>query len=363
MRLLHTEASPGWGGQEIRILREAEGIRKRGHQVILAPQKAGGLARFAKEKGFQVYEIDYRKSRLFSCFYKLIHLLRKEKIDVLNTHSSLDAWLGGIAARVLSIPIVRTRHLSTSVKKGLNSILLYHYLTDFVVTTCSSIIPSLSQQSGKPINYFRSVPTGVDPEMVSFTKEEAFDFRRSLGLSSNEILVGTACFMRSWKGIEDFLQAASLLRAKPIKWVIIGGGHSEKYILKAKELNLQDFVFFTGHMENPFPAMAALDIFVLLSTRHEGVSQSCLQAAYLGKPLITTPTGGLAEVCIDQLTGLQVPIFSSKKVEEAVLFMMDRPELRAEWGAQAKKLVVEKFTLSSMLDQMESIFLSLRSCL
>ncbi|MBT7461989.1 MAG: glycosyltransferase family 1 protein, partial [Waddliaceae bacterium] len=43
MHILHTEASPGWGGQEIRILRESEGLRERGHDVIFIIQENGGL--------------------------------------------------------------------------------------------------------------------------------------------------------------------------------------------------------------------------------------------------------------------------------------------------------------------------------
>jgi glycosyltransferase involved in cell wall biosynthesis len=368
LKILHTEASPGWGGQEIRILKESEGMRKRGHQVIIAPQKGGGLARYAREKGFDVIEIDYKKSRGLACIYKLYKILKEKGVDVLNTHSSLDSWMGGIAARMASVPIVRTRHLSTPVRKGLNSRLLYHRLADFVVTTCSTIIPGLSEQSGKPFNHFKSVPTGVDTKTIFFQENEPERFRDSLGLKPGDLLVGTACFMRSWKGIDDFLQAANLLRNfSSIKWVIIGGGHSEKYILKAKELELGGIVHFTGHLDKPFPAIAALDIFALLSTAHEGVSQASLQAGYLEKPMIATAVGGLAEVCIDQVTGIQVPSFAPGQVAKAVKFMQNNPEVRRKWGKSAKALVEERFTLQITLDQMEEIFASvcrpsLRDC-
>lgn len=362
MKILHTEASPGWGGQEIRILREAEGMRKRGHEVIIAPQKGGGLSIHAKKSGFRVYEIDYRKKRAFPCLYELLRILKAEKIDLINTHSSLDSWIGGIAARIKSIPIVRTRHLSTPVRKGLNSRFLYHALADFVVTTCSAIIPMLAKQSGKPLQNFRSIPTGVDTSLITFDPKEVSEFRKSLKLTPQNILIGTACFMRSWKGIDDLLQAADILRNNTqIKWVIIGGGHSEKYVKKAAELKLEGIVHFTGHLDNPFTAMASLDVFTLLSTAHEGVSQASLQAAFLGKPLLTTPVGGLSEVCLDKKTGIQVPPFSPKEVAEAVRLLVERHDLRKEWGANAQSLVLKKFTLDSMLDQMEEIFLSLKS--
>lgn len=358
MKILHLEASPGWGGQEIRILRESEGMRKRGHEVILAPAKGGGLARYGREAGFTVYELEYKKPKAISCFLKILSIIKKEKIDLINTHSSLDSWLGGIAAKLMKIPLVRTRHLSTPVRKGLNSRLLYNYLTDYVVTTCSSIIPALAEQSGKPLHYFQSIPTGVDPSAITFSAEEPNLFRKQLGIQPDDVLVGMVCFMRSWKGVHDFLKAADLLRSeKRLKWVIVGGGHSEEYMKKANELNLSGIVHFTGHLENPFPAIAALDIFALLSTAHEGVSQASLQAAYLQKPLIATGIGGLGEVCLNGVTGVQVPPFSGEEVAKAVLRLKNDPALRRAMGKRAEELVQKKFTIEIMLDAMEKVFL------
>jgi len=51
MHVVHTEASRGWGGQEIRILTEAEGLIRRGHQVtLLCPPGARILAEAQQRK-------------------------------------------------------------------------------------------------------------------------------------------------------------------------------------------------------------------------------------------------------------------------------------------------------------------------
>ena len=135
MNILHTESSNGWGGQEIRILKEALGLRLRGHEVVLAVVRGGKLADYARKEGFTVYEIDFRRSLALFALKNLLSILRRHRIDVVNTHSSLDAWLGGIAARLSGRMVVRTRHLSTPVRGGLNALLLYRGLADFVVTT------------------------------------------------------------------------------------------------------------------------------------------------------------------------------------------------------------------------------------
>ncbi len=356
MNILHLEASTGWGGQEIRILREAEGMRQRGHQVVLAVMRGGGLISKARAAGFVVYELNFRRPRWPFCLFYLLQIIRRHRIDLVNTHSSLDSWIGGIAARLAGKAIVRTRHLSTAIKSGWNSRLLYGRLADFVVTTCASIVPMICSQSGKKEARCRSIPTGVNPDLISPRAEEAEEFRKKTEIPSDAFLIGTACFMRSWKGIDDLLKAAHLLRDTGLRWVIIGGGHAERHQKLAAELHLEKIVFFTGHLDNPFPALAALDVFTLLSTAHEGVSQAILQAAYLGKPLIATTIGGLGEVCIDRVTGLSVPPFSSDAVAQAALSLWQNPNLRLQFGQNARQLVLDRFTLRHTLDQMEEVY-------
>lgn len=355
MKILHTESSNGWGGQEIRILKEAQGMRSRGHEVILAVVEGGKLVGEARKEGFLVYELEYKKIKSFKTIAALVQIIRRHNIDIVNTHSSLDAWLGGIAARIGRKKIVRTRHLSTPIRGGLNSSVLYKGLADFVVTTSSAIVPLICEQAGIIASRCRCIPTGVEPMQVD--SEEMAEFRSSLGVGPNDCLIGTACVVRSWKGIKDFMRTAEILKEhKNLKWVVIGGGYIDQY----KDLiDLKGILTFTGHMESPYACIAALDIFALLSTAHEGVSQSALQAAYLERPLITTPTGGLSEVCIDGETGFHVPTFSPDIVAENVLKLASDPDLRRRFGRAGRRLIEKKFTLPHTLDQMEEVYASL----
>jgi glycosyltransferase involved in cell wall biosynthesis len=355
MPILHTESSNGWGGQEIRILKEAAGLRSRGHEIIFAVVRGGKLVDQARKAGFTVYEIDFRRSSAFSALRNLLHIIRKHKISIVNTHSSLDSWLGGIAGKIARCKVIRTRHLSTAVRGGLNAFLLYRCLADFIVTTSSGIIPKIAQLARMPISRFQCVPTGVEPFAVDAKKVQ--EFRDKLGVKENDILIGTVCVVRSWKGIQDLIEAARLLKGHPhLKWVVVGGGYLENFRHLVDDSTP---LTFTGHLDDPYTALGALDIFTLLSTAHEGISQASLQAAYLKKPLITTTIGGLPEVCLDGVTGILVPPSSPEKVAEAVLHLASDPKLRQVYGNAASKLVEEKYTLQHTLDQMEQVFLRL----
>lgn len=350
------EASPGWGGQEIRILKESLGMQKRGHQIFLGVAKGGGLVEKARLEGFWVEEIFFSKKTAFKAFFQILKIIKSCRIDLVITHSSLDAWIGGMAARILRKPIVRTRHLSTPINGGLNGFLLYNKLADAVATTSDIARKEVILKSKKPKQFCFNVPTGIDPSFADVEGSAVLQFQKKLKKRPDDFLIGTACFMRSWKGIDDFLEAAFLLKEyQDIRWAIIGGGHMQKYMDKAKTLKLDNLVF-TGHLENPNAAIAALDAFALLSTAHEGVSQALLQAALLRKPLIGTMTGGIPEVCIHNQTGLIVPSFSPQKVAEAVLKLKESAALACRMGEKAAKLVEKQFTLEPMLDLMEKVY-------
>lgn len=352
MRILHTESSNGWGGQEIRILKEAIGLRLRGYEIVFGVQRGGKLSCRARKEGFLVYDLNFEKKYALPTLWALRKIIRTEAIQVVSTHSSLDSWLGGIAGKFCGVRVVRTRHLSAPIRKGLNSRLLYNSLADFVVTTSSGIIPMICSQANISESQCVCVPTGVDP--IDVAQEDVTSFRETLGVKESDCLIGTACVVRSWKGIKDLMKAADILRSYPhLKWVIVGGGYLDQY---QDFIDLKGVLTFTGHLDNPYPAIAAMDIFVLLSTANEGISQASLQAAYLRRPLITTSIGGLPEVCLEGKTGLIVPPFSPDKVAESVLKLVNNPELRTQFGDSAQELVKQKFSFKQTLDQMEKIY-------
>jgi len=249
-------------------------------------------------------------------------------------------------------PVVRTRHLSTSIKGGLNARILYNSLADFVVTTSSCIIPTIQKKARLGSDRIQCVATGTEPFEVS--EEERQKIRHDLNVKPTDILIGSVCVVRSWKGIQDLIAAAQILRSHPnLKWVVVGGGYLDNF----KPLVDSDLPFvFTGHQDDPRPYLAALDIFTLLSTAHEGISQASLQAAYLKKPLVTTSVGGLPEVCLDGVTGFVVPPSSPDNVAEAVMNLAQSPGLRQKLGAAAHTHVTNNFSLSKTLDMMAEIF-------
>lgn len=337
----------------MRILKEAQGMRERGHEIVLAIHKKGGLVEPARNLGFTVYELSFKKRQALVDLIQLLQIIQRHKIEAVNTHSSWDSWLAGLAAKLTGCPIIRTRHLSNAIQAGLNSKILYNFLADQVVTTCEETAQTLRFQANLSQNRCRSIPTGVVEEQVS--EREKKKFCEQFGLRPHHLVIGTVCILRSWKGVEYLLRAAQeLADDKRLCWLIVGSGPMEAVLKRqAAQIKIAGRILFTGFQQNPLPAISCMDIFALLSTASEGVSQASLQAAMLAKPLITTTTGGLKEVCISGYTGYISP---PDQATSYLQMLIEDPVKRKMFGANARKLALSKFTLKSTLDQMEQVY-------
>ncbi len=92
----------------------------------------------------------------------------------MHTHSSVDGWLGGLAARAARVPVVRTRHVSIPVRRGFNPV--YTWLADRVITS-GEAIRRIIVGAGVPAGRVVAIPAGVDLDDL------ALPHRRARGLS------------------------------------------------------------------------------------------------------------------------------------------------------------------------------------
>src|SRR3954465_7953065 len=92
MNIVHTESSLGWGGQELRILAEAQGLARRGHDLTLLCASEARIYAEAPAWGLRTIALPIAKKRLAG-FRALRRWLAENRCDVLSTHSSTDSWL------------------------------------------------------------------------------------------------------------------------------------------------------------------------------------------------------------------------------------------------------------------------------
>jgi glycosyltransferase involved in cell wall biosynthesis len=301
LTILHTEASTGWGGQEIRIVEESIRIRGKGHRVIIAASQESGVYKKAVEAGINVCPMEFNKKNPLS-FLRMVSLINRERVDVLNTHSSSDSWVATIAAKLSSRKpkVIRTRHLSNPVNRSLLSRLIYDVMPDGVITTGSAIRERMITYNRFNPEKILSIPTGVD--LQRFDPSIAGPCIHREGF-----LIGIIGVLRNWKGHTYLLDAVPLLASAMnnlFVYIVGDGPQADNLKKKVAEMNIHDRVIFLGHREDIPEIIASLDVVVHPSYESEGVPQSILQAMAMEKPVIASDIGAIGEVVIDNKTGL-----------------------------------------------------------
>lgn len=358
LTILHTESSLGWGGQEIRVLQEALGMRARGHRVFITASPKSLLLSKAEKASLEVIPIELEHKYPW-VFWRMVSIFNQKDVDILNTHSSSDSWLGILAAKLSKRRplIIRTRHLSTPISKNLWSRLIYDLLPDALITTGEEIRRQMILENNYDGDKIFSIPTGVDLEQFDPEKIKPCLPRKGLA-------VGMIGVLRSWKGHQYFLKAIPLILDKipDAQFYIIGDGPQLNNIKKTiAELKLQNKVLLLGHRENVPEIMASLDILVHPSYGHEGVPQTILQALAMNKPVVATQVGSIPEVIIEKQTGLLVPPCDAAKIAERVIEIYKDPELRQRLRQNGREYIKEKYSYKTMLDRLEDLYSDLLS--
>jgi len=356
LRILHTESSLGWGGQEIRVLTEAAGVARRGHRVLLAAPREARIHAEAARFGVEAVALPIGRKRLRGLL-ALRRLLAAQPFDVVNTHSSTDSWLTALALRTLGRgpALVRTRHISAPVPRNRATRWLYGAASDRIVTTGERLRAQVTEESGVAPSRVVSIPTGIDLER--FRPGDRAQARRDLGLAPDAPLVGIVATLRSWKGHRFLLDAIASLSRPGLQLAIVGDGPQREALgAQVDRLGIGERVTFAGNRDDVAPWMRAFDVFCLPSYANEGVPQSLMQAMACGLPVVTTAVGSIPEIVADGINGVVVPTQDARALAQALAGLLDDPARRAALGARALADARERFGEERMVERMIDVF-------
>jgi glycosyltransferase involved in cell wall biosynthesis len=330
----------------------------RGHQLTIAAPPETAIAQAAGRMGIPVAPLGIRRRRLTDLSSVRRWLAtNRPRIDVLNTHSSTDSWLAALACATMRDPppIVRTRHVSTTINQRASTRWLYGRAAH-IVTTGEALRGHVAWAAKIPLDRLTSVPTGID--LARFVPANAAVARHTLGLADRRTL-GIIATLRTWKGHEYLFKAIALDCGRWREWqvVVVGDGpHRPHLEAQVQALGLGHAVKFVGNQDDVVPWFQALDLFALPSYAEEGVPQAIMQAMACGIPVVSTPIGSIAEIVDHERTGLLVAPRSAEGLALGLARLRDDPALRARIGALSYSRATHDFSIGHMVDRMELIF-------
>ena len=354
LRILHSESSKGWGGQENRTLNELIAMRERGHTLAVVSRPGARILERAKEAGFETFAVDMRGAVDLPNILRLRAVIKRFRPDIVNTHSGRDTQLAGIAARLLAHRprIVRTRHLALPI----TSRFTYSVLPDHVVTV-SNYVENYLIAAGVPREVITTIPTGVD--FARYDRASvAGNLREELGLAADTLLVGTVAILRAKKGHAEILDAApEVLKRFPSAHFVFAGDGPQTANLQARidADGLAGRVHLLGLRRDVTNVLASLNVFVL-PTHQEALGTAFIEAGAMGLPAVASNVDGVPEVISDGQTGFLVPAQDGKALVEPLCRLLGDPALRQAMGASAREFVRRKFSREVMAEGMERLY-------
>ncbi|MCK1422390.1 glycosyltransferase family 4 protein [Bradyrhizobium sp. 182] len=192
---------------------------------------------------------------------------------------------------------------------------------------------------GAKADHMTLIPgSGVDDESLQPLPEPA-----------GPITVGFAGRLLVDKGIRTLVRAHGLLRDQghDINLIIAGNpdpaNPSSVSHEEIEAWTARPGITWLGHIDNIASLWRASHIAALPSYR-EGLPGALMEAAACGRPLIATDTPGCREIVLADQTGLLVPLEDPIALASAILRLTESPELRARFGAAARRRVSERFS-------------------
>jgi sugar transferase (PEP-CTERM/EpsH1 system associated) len=360
-RILHITFSIDRGGLETFALHLCRGIKGKFEPIICTLSSRGDLEEDFARLGVPTYHVIKSEGIDPLLPIKLALLMRRLRIGLVHTHNVAPLIYGGLAAFITGVPLVHTEH--SRLPKGRNRLRLAERVMSFkaskIVAVSGCVADQLREEQGLPGHKLTVIPNGIDTEPFRRARREREKVRAELGIEKREIAIGTVGRLVPVKDQTTLIQAFGLIKAKggrAVKLIIVGDGPERKKLERtAEEIGVRKDVLLLGMRDDVPRLMAAMDIFVL-SSLDEGLPLAILEAFAGGVPVVATDVGGVGEAVKHGVNGLLVPPLSPQAMAASCLKLIQEPEMRERFSAEARRAAFDRFSLKRMVEAYEAVY-------
>ena len=390
--LVHPGATLGGGA--LAVMQAAELLRASGHRPLLVFNAPGPAATAAAERGLDAVTCPIPRwfcgfeggprgldPRLAFQFFRdyarsvraLSHLIRDRAIELvyINTSPALTAL---VAARRAGVPAVL--HVRETLNRhsafGRAHIRFIERYADIIVP-CSDYTASVFTRRDNVIRLLDGLPDRAR----DFSPAEIAAMRAAWGAQPGQPVVALVGAVNTIKGHFLFMRAIPGIhrRVPNARFVFIGSKIPASYhaslrgklrkLLTREEidadallatLGVSDLAHFTGWISDVPLALAAANVVVFPSIIAEGTGWPPIEAGMLGKPVVVFDIGPLRESVQHEATGLVVPPRDLPALEDAVVRLLEHPDLVRSLGSRAREFTTQKFSETRYHADLNALF-------
>ncbi len=326
VRVLHVITRLIVGGAQECTIASTAGVDRARYACELwtGPQTGpeGSLFDEAKRRGVNVTvfprlvrEISPVKDLLVT--FELARRMRRDRFDIVVTHSSKAGVVGRIAAWLAGVPHITHMLHGWGFNERMHPLVRGCYVgIERVLYWISEVLIPVSERTtrvgveagiGRPSKY-RLIRSGIPLEVFRGDDVARLEARRALGVGPDEILIGSVGRLAPQKNPQDFIRVASavLLRHEGVRFVYVGDGPMRDEIEEEiASAGIGDRLELLGLRDDVPNLLRAFDLFILTSL-WEGLPRVVLQSLASGVPVVTYDIAGIEESVIEGRNGYLV---------------------------------------------------------
>ncbi len=306
---------------------------------------------------------------LLKGMFEIYRFLKKEKIEVIHTHTPLGGFMGRIAARIAGIKCVLHTtggwyfHENMSWWKRkifINAEKYLARLTDYIFSVNKEDIQTARKYNISPRKeIIYSGPAGVDSLKFSnsFNSNQIKQLKQKLKISSNTGVIGFVGRLVPEKGIMEFLNVIKLVETKNPDYklcgIIVGEGPArqklEKFIVQKK---IKSNILFLGHRSDISLLMKLFDVYLFPSYR-EGVPISVLEAMATERNVVAFDIRGCREAIVNGQSGTIVPFKDLELMSDAVIRYLSQ---EVNHGKQARERIISNYSRTAHVESQIPVY-------
>ena len=353
MRICHIIGSLKYGGAERQLTNLMNNLNAKSKLIILlANEHDRGFYRLLNKK-ITIYYMPTRTRYFYYYIIKLSILLRQKRIDVLQTHMYWANFFGTLAGKIAGVPvIITTEHGMNPWKKR------WHYWIERrIITKFSDLRICVSRDimnarknrdriPGKKLIYI--------PNAVAIPAEIKI-------IENKKTIIGAIGRFIGAKDYSTLIKAAGILKESNIDFemYILGDGPLRKELENIRaQLGLESIIRMPGFQDNVDEWLIKFDLFVI-SSKREGQPLVLLEAMSNGLAIVATNVGGIPDTVKAGEEAILVEPGDPEILASAMRDLIDSDSLREKYGKKAKERSEREFSISTICNQYEELYLSI----
>jgi glycosyltransferase involved in cell wall biosynthesis len=360
--ILHTIDTTGPGGAETVFIDLVTGIPAAKYRSIAVIRNEGWVCDELRRRGVEPIFMDNKGSFNLRYLAGLVRLVRREKVDLMQSHLLGSNVYCSLAGMITRRPVVATFHgvidlgrqnkLSGAKYGAINA------GVDNVIAVSEELRSNLLARTSIKPEKISVICNGV--RTAEYQRPRSPELRNRFGWAEDDIIIGSLGNIRPAKGYDILLRAAAILKQgdPSLRFVVAGQGKGrlfEELLRLRSQLGLEEQVKFLGFCDDAAGFLSNLDIF-LSSSVSEGLPLSAIQAMVAEVPVIATRCGGYEELVTHAENGWLVEVGNPQALAEGTKVLAGDAELRFKLARNACIDAVGKYDIRAMLEAYEKIY-------